>query len=176
MWNAIEFAYQKGYRVTESGDLIGLMGKPLTVKLFGEQRYPTFSVAGFDGVSNKYGVFGIPIHKYAAYCFYGEEAISAECVRHLNGNTLDFSKSNIALGTHQQNEYDKVAEVRSASAKKARAAQGYRAKNSIFTADQVRYIRDSYPAKTYKQIAEEFNVTSQCIFNIVKRKNYSDVT
>lgn len=175
MWKAIEFAFKKGYRVTDSGDLIGLIGKPLSVKLSGTQRYPTFSVAGFDGVGNKYGVYGIPIHKYAAYCFYGDEAKSSECVRHLNGNTLDFSKENIALGTHQQNEYDKVAKVRSNSARKARAAQGYRAKNSKFSTDQVEYIRNSYPAKSYKEIAEEFNVTPQCIFLIVKRKNYSDI-
>jgi len=175
MWKAIEFAYKKGYRITDSGTLIGLTGKPLSVKLSGNQRYPTFSVSGFEGVANKYGVYGIPIHKYAAYCFYGEQAKEAQCVRHLNGNTLDFSKSNIALGTHQDNEYDKLSEVRSNSARKARAAQGHRAKNSIFTTDEVRYIRNSYPAKTYKKIAEEFNVTSQCIFLIVKRKNYSDI-
>jgi hypothetical protein len=176
MWKAIELAYKKGYRVTDNGLLIGLNGRPLSVKLRGNQRYPTFSVSGVDGIKNKYGVFGIPVHKYAAYCFYGDEARNSECVRHLNGNALDFSKENIALGTHQQNEYDKAAEIRSNSARKARAAQGYRAKNSKFNTDQVKYIRSSHPAKSYREIAEEFNVTPQCIFLIVKRKNYSDIT
>ena len=173
MKQAILLAYEKGYRVTDDGVLIGIKGLPLTVINRGKQRYPTFSVSGLTSVNNKYGVFGIPVHKYAAYCFYGDDVWLSECVRHLDSNVLNISKSNIVLGTNSENNLDKTSEARSNAAKKARAAQGKRPLNSKFSDDQVRYIRLS--DKPDLEISKEFNVSKQAIWLIRKRKNYADV-
>lgn len=171
--DAILTAYEKGYRVTDDGILIGMKGKPLRMACSGNQFYPTFSVSGVKSVNNKYGVFGIPVHKFAAYCFYGSESFDAECVRHLNGNVLDVSMDNIALGTRSENELDKDPEVRRAVAKKARAAQGHRPSNAKFSDAEVRYIRQS--AKNGQELAEQFGVTRQAIYLIRKKKNYGNI-
>ena len=174
MKEAILLAYQKGYRVTEEGTLLGMNGTPLIIRKRGKQKYPTFTVNGLKSVSNKYGAFGIPVHKYAAYCFYGDSIWDAECVRHANGNVEDVSKANILLGTHSQNNLDKDKEIRVAAAKKARAAQGTRPKNSMFTDDQVRYIKSSLEKDSV--LAEMYGVTKQAIWRIRKGINYADVS
>ncbi len=166
-------AAQKGYWVTDDGVLIGMKGKPLVIATRGDQRYPTFSVAGVKDVSNKYGVFGIPVHKYAAFCFYGPDSLDVECVRHLNGNVLDVSRSNIVLGTHSENNMDKTKEIRSRAAKIARAAQGTRPINAKFSDEEVRFIRSSNKSQT--ELANYFGVTRQAIWQIKNRKNYNDV-
>ena len=174
MQDAIRIAFERGYTVTEDGILISPLGNKLKISISGKQRYPTFSVSKIPNVTNKYGVFGIPVHKFAAFCFYGENVFSANCVRHLNGNVLDVSKNNISLGTRSQNNLDKDSEVRVSAAKKARAAQGKRPTNAKFTDEQVVYIR-STDIKD-KDLAVEYNVTRQAIWRIRKGKNYNDVT
>lgn len=174
---AILLAYEKGYRVTDEGVLVGIKGGPLNVKLRGNQKYPTFSLSGVKGPGkNKYGVYGVPVHQFAAYCFYGEQAFDAECIRHLDGDTTNVARENIVLGTHSQNNMDKASDIRSAAARKARATQGKRPINARFTDEQVRYIRSSWPDKNYAELAKEFDVTKQAIYLIVKKQNYRDVT
>lgn len=172
--NAIRYAYSKGYRVSDDGILYGVKGLPLIVKVRGNQKYPTFTVNGFKEVKNKYGVYGIPIHRFAAYCFYGEKIWEYECVRHLNGNVEDVSKGNIVLGSHSENNMDKDLLARKNAAKIARAAQGKRPLNSKFTDQQVIMIRRS--SKTNNELANEFNVSRQAIWLIRKGKNYGDVS
>lgn len=170
---AILLAYEKGYRVSDDGTLFGVRGRALSTSCSEKHQYPTFSIAGVEGVKNKYGVYGIPVHKFAAYCFYGENYFNAECVRHLDGDVENFSKDNISLGTHSENNRDKSPEVRSAVAKKARAAQGVRPKNARFSDDQVRFIRSS--SRKAPDLAREFGVTKEAIYLIRNRKNYSNV-
>ena len=167
----IKIAKNRGYFVDFSGILYGPNGKKL-IKKYGAQRYPTFTIT-IDNI-----VQSIPIHTLAAYCFYGEYVfLENKVIRHLNGNTLDVSFTNIKLGTHSENNLDKKKEVRSLAAKKARKSQGYRAHNHKFTDDEVKLIRYMFK-NNHKQtkIAKKFNVTTQCIYLIVKKKAYKDVT
>lgn len=168
---AITIAAKKGYVVTEDGILLGPKGR-VAVKAYGKQKYPTFSVSGVPGVKNKYGVFGVPVHKLAAFCFYGEDALTSECVRHLDGDVNNVSRDNIALGTHSENNMDKDPEVRRAAARKARAAQGKRSPNSKFSDEEVRFIRNS--DESGPELSRRFNVTRQTIHNIRKKKGYYD--
>lgn len=171
---AIYIAYEKGYRVKEDGTLIGIKGQPLVVKNRGNQRYPTFSVN--VGSVTKSGVFGIPVHRFAGYCFYGDEIFNPKlCIRHLDADTENVSKQNLVLGTHSENEHDKPLEVRSRVGRIARSYQE-RANNSKFTDDEVREIRKRIAnGERVLAVANELNVTRQCIHLIVKRRNYANV-
>lgn len=171
---AIYIAYEKGYRVTDDGVLVGLKGKPLTVRKRGKQRYPTFSVKVGENTGS--GVFGIPTHRFAGYCFYGDKIFDADlCIRHLDANTENISKENLVLGTYSENEHDKSREDRIRVAKIARAAQG-RAMNSKFTDEQVREIRKrASDGETGADIARDLGVTRNCIYLIIKRRNYPNV-
>lgn len=99
----IRYAYCLGYRTTIDGELYSHRGKRLKVRLCKNHRYPYFTLNGFARYPMR-----ISIHTFAAYCFYGEEAFKHQCVRHLDGNVLNFSKQNIALGTYSDNEADKT--------------------------------------------------------------------
>lgn len=171
---AIYIAYEKGYRVTDCGVLMGIKGKPLVVRKRGNQRYPTFSVN--VGKLTASGVFGIPVHRFAGFCFYGDDIFNPElCVRHLDADTENISKSNLILGTHSENELDKCPEARSRVGRIARSYQE-RPSNSRFTDDEVRDIRlRAANGEKGADIARDLNVTRNCIYLIIKRRNYPDV-
>ena len=168
-------AKQRGYYITEQGELFGPKGK-VNVSLHGKQRYPTFS-------SNWAGyVYGIPVHQFAAYCFYGELAFSKDVVvRHINGSTLDFSKQNIRLGSHSDNNMDKCPEKRKAAAIKARMSQGIVPNNAKLTKKDVLDIRDQYsklngekaPNGFATALANKYNVSKTVIYKVVKGEYYA---
>ena len=171
-------AYERGYRVTDNGKLIGIKGE-LTFKLHGEQRYPTFST-NWGGY-----VYGVPVHKLAAYCFYGLRAF--ECgitIRHLNGNTLDVSRDNIALGTLSENIRDIPVAARIAKAKVARASQGITPNNAKLKPHQVAEIREFYlklggkkaPNGAIKKLQQLYGVSRTTLNDVKRGKIYASIT
>lgn len=172
----IREAFLRGYRVKGS-HLIGPKG-PLKVGLYGNQNYPSFST-NWGG-----RVFGVPIHQFAAYQYYGDAAFAPNVVvRHLNGDTMDFTKGNILLGTHSDNELDKPALERSRVAKIARAAQPKTPKHAKLSPDQVKEIRDAYlglggkkaPNGFTKTLCEKYGVSRTVITHIKNGAYYASV-
>ena len=113
----VKAAYEKGYEVSERGVVTNHKGYPLKVALYGTQKYPSFGVT----LDKKF--YGLPTHWLAAYSFFGDALFDFPVVRHRDGNVLNLSKENIALGSYSENEYDKPEAVRIAAAKVARASQ-----------------------------------------------------
>lgn len=167
----IKESFKRGYRVTEDGKLLGLKGY-LNISLYGEAKYPTFSVTTNLTQS---GIYGIPVHQFAAYCFYGEETFNLnKVVRHLDGNVLNVSKTNIVLGTHSENNLDKPESVRIATAKKARAAQGYTPINAKLKEDaRSEIIRLYHLGYSYSHLAALFNVCKSTIANLINGHTYN---
>jgi hypothetical protein len=168
-------AVRRGYSIL-NGCVYGLKGKPLKLGLHGSQRYPTFTV-NFDKEA-----YGIPVHLFAAYLYYGEKAFDKKLVvRHLRNDTLDFTKDNIVLGTHSENNLDKPPEVRAFAAKRARAAQGARPKNAKLTMEQVERVRAFYkslagvkaPNGSVAKLALELGVHKVVLHNIRVGKSYA---
>ena len=172
---AIYLAYERGYRVTEDGRLINSKGDSLVVKRRGNQRYPTFSLND-KNMSNS-GVFGIPVHRFAGYCFYGNEVFKDGIViRHLDADTENISKVNLVLGTHSENNLDKCPNVRRMAAIKARASQGYRPNNAKLNDGQVREIRERYAkGESGYSICRDYGISNVTVYNIINRKRYVDV-
>ncbi|QDP66558.1 MAG: hypothetical protein Tp1111DCM1126091_64 [Prokaryotic dsDNA virus sp.] len=167
-------AVERGYRVTEEGVLFGPKGV-INVRLSGKQRYPTFS-------TNWGYVFGIPVHRFAAYCFYGEDAFNPSLVvRHLDANTLNFSKENIILGTHSENNLDKPGDSRVESAKAARKSQGYTPVNAKLDKEQVDVVREFYkkldgkkaPNGAVKELCDRLGVTRTVLIKIKNGEYYA---
>ena len=167
-------AIERGYFMTSCGKLLGVKGE-VSFKLYGNQRYPTFSTnwGGF--------VFGVPVHMFAAYCFYGEKSFKkGVVVRHKDANTLNCSLENIKLGTPSENELDKPKDVRVRSAKIARASQGKRPCNAKLTDEQVEKIRSFYdalggkkaPQGSVKRLCEELGVTRTVLCKIKNGEYY----
>lgn len=170
-------AYQRGYYVTEDGRLFGVKGQ-LKLSTYGKQRYPTFST-NWGGY-----VYGLPAHRLAAYCFYGEALFEdGIVVRHLDADTLNLSKSNIFLGTCSQNERDKPLQTRVRVAKGARAAQGSRPFNAKLSDEDVLFILDyldrvsgrKAPQGYIKALCKTYAISRTTIQDIRNGKNYPEV-
>lgn len=167
-------ALERGYRV-EGNQLIGPRGL-IKVKCHGSQRYPTFST-NWGGY-----VYGVPVHQFAAYQYYGKAAfIKGTQIRHINGDTLDFSKANIVLGSSSQNQLDKCPTSRKQAAQKARAAQGITPSNAKLSKTQIQEIRDAYtklggkkaPNGFTKKLTEHYGVTRTVINKVVRGLHYA---
>lgn len=171
-------AYERGYRVTDDGKLIGVKGE-VKLNLYGKQRYPTFST-NWGGY-----VYGVPVHKLAGYCFYGLKAFEKGItIRHLNGNVLDISKSNIALGSLSENIRDIPKDVRINKARKARASQGIIPNNAKLNPKQVNEIRDFYtqlngrkaPNGAIRKLSQEYGVSRTVLHKIKVGEYYASIT
>lgn len=93
--------YEEGYRVV--GHQV-LDPKGNEVKVYQNRAgYPFFIL------KRKYGeAFHILVHRLVAFDMYGTKMFrKGLIVRHLNDVKTDFSRGNIALGTHKQNADDR---------------------------------------------------------------------
>lgn len=166
----ILIAFRKGYTVSENGNVYNPKGKQLAVNA-AAGKYPTITVTE-DNVS-----YNVPVHRLAAYCFYGSEMFKTGLlVRHLNGNVLDVRRENIALGTQSENSMDRPQYQRVLTAVKGRKAQKRRAHNAKFSPEEVKEIRTRRSSgETLQSIANDFKITRQAVYRIVKRICYQDI-
>lgn len=173
----VKEAAERGYYVTLCGRLFGPRGE-LKGKKYGKQHCPTFST-NWGG-----RVYSIPIHKLAAYQWFGEDSFKEGVhVRHLDGNTENFKATNLRLGSASENEQDKPKEERVRVAKLARAAQGFTPNNAKLSDSDVREIRRLY--KTLKgkkapngfttKLVEKYGVSRTVITKVVKKEYYPNV-
>lgn len=110
----IQIVYNRGYRVTESGEVISpFKSNPLKTYL-SKNGYPNFGVR-FDGRTRP-----VAIHRLQAYQKFGARMFAEGIVvRHLDGNPRNNSRDNIAIGTARDNRMDIDPSIRMASALKA---------------------------------------------------------
>ena len=123
---ATRLACQKGYHVLPSGEVVSPTGTIRKLNLANngikkttkERRYWQFCIRNGEGKTKN-----VYVHKLVAYQKFGEAAyMSAECVRHLNGDSQDNRFDNIEIGTLKENSMDISKEGRRAMTAKAIAA------------------------------------------------------
>lgn len=150
--NKIIEAYTIGYRVTETGEVIGRRGKAL--KCYNNKGYYTFAIRVF-GVHKT-----IRVHRLQAYQKYGDSMFKKETVvRHKNGNSLDNSYSNILIGTHSENMMDKTQEQRI-----------LQASNPIYKHKEILEDRDKNKM-TYKELMLKYNISSKGTVSFIINKS-----
>ena len=103
-------AYDKGYRITEKGDVIGARGGKLSPRIqYGYKKFCTRLESGERYIVN--------YHRLQAYQKFGDKIFEEGIVvRHLDGNPLNNSCDNIAIGTSSDNQMDRSSECRLKSA------------------------------------------------------------
>lgn len=116
----IRDAYAFGYRSTKGGRIV-LNGErvPLIIKETTGTRQVTPTqyyvfIGKYPGSPENY----IRVHRFVAYCKYGEEAF-LHLVRHKNDISLDNSWDNLLLGDHRSNALDISPELRRERAQRA---------------------------------------------------------
>ena len=159
-------AYDKGYRVSEVGDVISPFSSiPLKNQLRSYKcGYKIYRFTIRSVVCNFSR--SIPIHKLTAYQKYGLEAFKHSIeIRHLDGNSLNNSPSNIAIGMPHDNAMDKQHEVRK------RVAISAATKVRKFTDKDVNEIRKFHKG-SYKETMEAFNISSKGSLHYILNNNY----
>lgn len=160
--NREQIAYDKGYRVTKDGQLLNLKGKVIgNINAKGYQR-TTFKL-------NK--VNTLHTHRLQAYQKFGDKLYEdGIVVRHLNGNKLDNSWENIAIGTNKDNALDIPKEKRKRDTSKANKAQIKYPKEFVLK------LRQEYKeVKSYRKLGGKYGISLTSVRNLInQRKVFKD--
>lgn len=98
-------AYEKGYRITEEGEVIGLKGSK--VGFFAQNGYLRFKIKE-DGADKNASA-----HRLQAYQKFGDRIYqNGTVVRHLDGDQKNNHIDNIEIGSMRDNVMDRPAQER----------------------------------------------------------------
>lgn len=166
---AIKLAFDKGYRVTEDGQVISPKGKQLS--LFAPKsgrQYLRFTIY-FEG-----GPICLDVHRLAGYQKFGDAIFEPDQqVRHLNGIGTDNRLVNLGIGTPSQNALDMSVEKRTTRSSLG-GYLGGRA-NRVFTKDEIHEILRRLDAgETQLEVANSVGVNRRTVNNIKNGKSYCE--
>lgn len=182
--NYIKIAIDRGYYFDfETQEIVSPFGTRTKPKLFGQQRYPSYTISLQQGDKS---VGSFPVDKFVGYILYGEDSFSTGVnVRHLDDDPLNLAKDNIAIGSSRDNEMDKKPHVRSNSAKRGRESQGLRPLNQMITDEIATQILIEYldkkgslvkaPAGTVKNLANKYGFKRATVQSICSGVNFKDI-
>ena len=151
-----EIAISRGYVVTEDG--VFLNSKGVEIGNVDKQGYLQSSIR-----VNKKAV-SFYAHRLQAFQKYGDKLFSNGVVtRHINGNSLDNSWNNIAIGTHSENMMDIPEQIR---IKRAKYASSFLKK---YNNEEIIEFHNS--CRSYKKTMEKFSISSKGTLNYILKKN-----
>lgn len=158
-----------GYTVTEDGRTLTPEGREL--KTSEVKGYSRFSIPRHEGDSDR----TVYVHRLAALQWYGKAALApGKQVRHLDDDTRNNARSNLALGTNTSNQMD--IDPRKRRERATRASKAATEKNRKFTPEAVREIRQRHASgQSIKHIARCLGVSTATISYIVNRQSYRDI-
>jgi len=158
----VQLAFDKGYRVTEDGQVLSPRGK--FRKLQDSNGYKRFNI-GVGGTEHAYPV---KVHVLTALQHFGD-AIFKEGVevRHLDNNPSNNSRKNLTLGTAAQNSLDRPSHMRGEQALKAARV---RRRLTYEQAEEIR--RRSANGETYATLCADFGIGKSTVSYIVNKKMY----
>lgn len=162
--NLIIESFEKGYRIDSYGRCYNKnnIERSLSVNSSG---YKCFTVKSKE-FKNGTRLF---VHRLQAYQKFGDKIFEKGIVvRHLNGDSLDNSWDNIAIGTHSDNMMDKSLECRInssliATRKMQNDIRSYEERCLIY--------EDLKNGLSYKEIMKKHNVSSKGTLSFMKNKS-----
>jgi len=98
------------------------------------------------------------IHRFLMYVRYGNKIFNYDTIRHLDGNKLNNSDSNLKLGSQKENMLDKPKDKR----KKWTSHPTY---------NHVAIIKARDGGMTYKEIMEKYNIKSKSTVSRIINKS-----
>lgn len=152
-------AYSAGYRISSDGTILSPYSPTPISGYVSPRGYRCFKL------NRNYPIL---VHRLHAYQLYGDAVfIPGTVVRHLNGDKLDNSPTNLALGTQSDNSYDIPEEVRRKTGK--HAASFLRK----LTEEQVASLRaDRAAGLSYAYLTKKYGIASSTVSDIVHYKTY----
>lgn len=160
--NCIRKSFELGARALSDGVPVNRDGIPLRVSIHNKTAYMQFTHPGCRSP--------IPLHRFIAYQIYGEIALEAECVRHLNDDRWDNSFTNIVYGTVTQNLLDIPFQKRKEMGRHRNMGR------RRFSPEQVREIKLSLDSGSkILHLAKKYNCGLGSIANIIDGITYQDL-
>ncbi len=139
-------AFNKGYRVSNEGDVFAPSGTKLKLSL-NRKGYYMFC-ARLDGAGRR-----LFVHHLLAYQKFGEEIFQTDCIRHLDDVSTNNSFDNIGIGSRSDNAMD--------MSKKKRVMRSVNS-NKRFSDEDVLKMRElKNNGHTYLEIMEMYGITSK---------------
>lgn len=158
-------AHDLGFHVLEDGRVVSPRGTVLSPGQ-DSRGYRAFSIKLAGGCSKR-----VCVHQLAAYQKYGAALfLPGMETRHLDGNKLNNSLDNIAIGTHHDNIMDMAPKVRITKALQAAAK---RRKLDAHTVNALRL--DYMGGMSYAGLTARYGITKCAVSYIVNGKTYNDV-
>lgn len=154
--NAIILAAKKGYSVIN--EKVFYKGKNVSLTI-NTKGYYSFAIK-----DSRRKVKYIMLHRFTAYFLFGELIFDKNLVvRHLDGNKLNNSISNLAIGTQSDNMNDIPKEIR---IKNAIYATSFMRKH-----DHELIIKDRLSGMKYSDIMKKHNITSKGTLSFIINKS-----
>lgn len=152
---------QRGIYVTEEG-IAYKKDKP--IRMYLNQGY--YRIKTKYWVERKQRDITIQVHRIQAYHIYGDKIFEKGIVvRHLNGNSIDNKRSNIAIGTSSQNSMDIPRNLR--------VVQAYRASERIIKYDNEMISKikiDRAKGLTYPELVTKYGSSKSEMWYIVNKR------
>lgn len=149
--NFLVISYNKGYRVSDSGDIINPKGILLNGTIC--KKYKQIAIRYLGKRLN------IPVHRLQAYQKYGDLIFQNGVeVRHKNGISTDNSRDNILIGTHQENMMDIPKEKRIINAS-----------NPLYNHNSI--LKDRLNGMFYKELMGKYNISSKGTISFIINKS-----
>jgi hypothetical protein len=141
-----QIAEEKGYTITNKGIVISPYKRK--VGTYGKNKYLYF------GIRYNKKIIKVYFHRFQAYKKFGNQMFDKNlCIRHLDGNFLNNSYSNIEMGTYSQNSLDIPKEIRINISKYA---------NMKYDENLIKSIKeDRYKGMCYKELITKYNIKNK---------------
>ena len=162
---AVIYASELGYVVGKDGEVISHMGilRKLQTKLRNGIPYYEFSIRLPGRISAS-----VDVHQLAAYQKFGKDALKEYVVvRHLDGNSLNNSYDNLAIGSSSDNMMDRSPEDRLNHAVATAATKRVLTDSEVVDA---RKLRDA--GASYKDLMLLYNIRSKSTMWEILNRDY----
>lgn len=163
-------AYEAGYRFTEDGNILSPFGNTFS-GWCNSTGYCTFKPA----IGERGGRKSILVHRFIAYCVFGEAALKAQVIRHLNDIRTDNRPTNLAPGTFIDNRADIPRSRLSEAAKRGSHLLVDRSRK-LTDVDiiEMRRIR-AETGISFNKLAKQFGVATMTAHRAVTGASWSEV-
>ena len=149
-------AYNKGYRISEDGSIIGASGK-IILGSIGSKGYLKINFRHYGKLTS------CSAHRLQAFQKYGDKIYCDGVeVRHLNGDKIDNSHSNILIGSHSENMMDIPSQIRISSS--------LNATSFVRKHDKYKITEFYNKCNSYKKTMIEFNISSKGTLHFILNK------
>lgn len=157
-------AFEKGYRVDTNGNIISPFNGIIKGVVALNGRYHFY----IRKTKKEYSK-AVPVHRLQAYQKFGNKMFEKGIVvRHLNGNPLDNSWTNIEIGTQLENILDRSKEsLKEHSLKASRKGQD----NIRTYEERCKIYGDLKNGISYSEIMKKYNITSKGTLSFMKNKS-----